>query len=89
MRPVLPQPLRQRAHLRLVLRAVAEEDVVGEDFYAHVVTRRCSEREPQFSNHLKEADALDLLHLTHIRDAGFVQFPSQRLDVNCESHGRI
>ena len=30
LHPVRPQPLGQRTHHRLVLRAVAEEDVVGE-----------------------------------------------------------
>jgi|GEM_PF-3472617 len=30
LHPVRPQPLRKRAHHRLVLRAVAEENVVGE-----------------------------------------------------------
>jgi len=30
LHPVLPQPLRQRPHHRLVLRAVAEEDIVKE-----------------------------------------------------------
>ena len=35
LQPVLPQPLRDRAHHRLVLRAIAEEDVVGEYYIAH------------------------------------------------------
>ena len=35
LKPVRPQPLRDGAHHRLVLRAVAEEDVVGEGFSAH------------------------------------------------------
>ena len=33
--PVLPQPLRDGAHDRFVLRTVAEEDVVGERWRAH------------------------------------------------------
>jgi hypothetical protein len=32
---ILPQPLGQRAHARVVLRAVAQESVMGEGFGAH------------------------------------------------------
>ena len=39
LHPVRPQPLRQRAHHRLVLRAVAEENIVGE-IVGHLFSQR-------------------------------------------------
>jgi hypothetical protein len=43
--PILPQPLRQRAHDGLVLRAVAEEGVVGEECATQAVIRKFSKRQ--------------------------------------------